>query len=304
MKKHLCVFIALAAIVALFVSSGPAPAYTVAGDFATPGAYTVSTGGDLWTLLKNTGGGIKGGTENAIEGDYVLVTGAGGSSALYAVGELDTKFSSQSVTLTASGSGFNLSGEGRSVTDVTGIDVIHAVNVIKGGTYAYSTALTVSGAGTTPKTYSLQGLAGMMPPSFYSGTSAVYWGPSLLSVLDNSGINTGNMDSYVIVGATDGYATVLSMYEVTHMTGAQYDLIAYGATDGELNQGTWINGTKGPANDDGFARLILPGDKGAGRWVSNVNGIEVVSVAPAPPSVFLLAPGLLGLFGIRRRFTK
>jgi hypothetical protein len=299
MKKHLCVVVFLAAAMALFGSTGPVLAYTVAGDFATPGTYTLATGGNLWTLLEGTGGGIKGGTENAIEGDYVVVTGAGGSMALYAVGELDTKFSTQSVMLTPAGSGFDLSGEGRTVDNVTSINVVHAVDVIKGGPYSYSTGLTVSGTGITPRTYNLAGLLALTP-SYYVGTSSTYWGPTLSSLLNNSGVNTSNMLSYVVVTATDGYATVLSMYEVTHMTGTQYDLIAYSATDGELNEGKWSSGTK---NDNGFARLIVPGDKGPGRWVSNVNGLEVAAV-PVPSGLFLFAPGLAGLAAMRRRFKK
>lgn len=300
MKKNLFVLVALAALMAL-ASGGPVLAYTLSGDFTNPGIYTENTGGDLWTMLKGTGGGInpRAATENSIEGDYVLVTGASGS-ALYAVGELDTKFAPvNAVTITANGSGFNLSGEGRTVTSVTNISVVHAADPIKGGTYAYSTGLTISGEGITPKNYNLQGLAAALAPVTYTGTSATYWGPSLANLLGKAGINTANMDSYIVVGATDGYATVLSMYEVTHPTGTQADLIAYGATDGELNQGKWSGGTK---NDNGFARLILPGDKGAGRWVSNVDSIKV-STVPVPPGVFLLAPGLLGLFGMRKRFT-
>jgi hypothetical protein len=37
MKKYPCIFIALAAVMALFISGGPALAYTVTGDLSTTG---------------------------------------------------------------------------------------------------------------------------------------------------------------------------------------------------------------------------------------------------------------------------
>jgi hypothetical protein len=119
-----------------------------------------------------------------------------------------------------------------------------------------------------------------MEPETYTNTSGATWtGPTLLSLLKASGVDTKVMNSYVVVSATDGYATVLSMYEVTHKTGAQYDLIAISASDGELNEGPWTSPTKGlNQNDNGFARLVIPGDKGAGRWVSNVDQIVVLRV--------------------------
>ncbi len=85
----------------------------------------------------------------------------------------------------------------------------------------------------------------------------------MLSLLKASGVDTRDMNSNIVVLATDSYATVLTMYEVTR-DGTQYDLIAIRASDGELNQGPGTN-SKGTQNDDGFARLTIPGDKGQGR---------------------------------------
>ena len=88
----------------------------------------------------------------------------------------------------------------------------------------------------------------------------------MLGVLKASGVDTKNMNSYVVVHTTDGYAAVLSMYESTHMTGAQYALLAISASDNSINKG---------GKDSGLARLVLPNDKVAGRWVSNVAQIVV-----------------------------
>ena len=112
--------------------------------FQSPGIYTSTTAGDLWTLLQNTGGGIPpSGTEEepTFEGYYVLVTGRHGCSALYSVGELDPKFApANAVTITLDKYGrYDLAGEGRSVEEVCTIDLVHAVPVIKAGS-TYSPA--------------------------------------------------------------------------------------------------------------------------------------------------------------------
>ncbi len=276
MKKNFALIMAVAALAMLLSSNSPVFACTVEGDFNTPGAYAC-TAGDLWGMLQETGGGIYTvGVENTNEGDFVLVTGKYGFSALYAGGELDPKFApSDAVTLTLDKSGrYDLAGEGRAVKDVSNIDLVHAVPVIKGGQYFFSSRLVVSGEGIIPRTYNLADLQEMTQATYTNTSGATWTGPTLLSLLDASGVDTRDMNTFVVVSATDGYATVLSMYEVTHMIGTQYDLLAVSASDGELNEGPWVN-SKGTQNDNGFARLVVPGDKGAGRWVSNVDQIVV-----------------------------
>jgi hypothetical protein len=283
MKKNFALIMAVAAMILLLSTSGSVFACTVEGDFNTPGTYPCAAG-DLWTLLQDTGGGISQTSppmdptnHNWIEGDYVLVTGKHGSSALFSVGELDTKFApagtGATLTLDKKG-GYDLAGEGRTVQDVCNIDVVKAVPIGKGveTVHPFSTLLIVSGEGITPRTYNLTDLDAMTQETFNASSSTtntvgVWTGPTLLSVLEASGINTRDMNSFVVVSATDGYATVISMYEATHMTGAQYALLAIKASDGS------INGTT--SSDSGFARLILPNDTAAGRWVSNVDQIVV-----------------------------
>jgi hypothetical protein len=58
MKRNFGLILAISALVMFLSSSGPVFAYTVEGDFNIPGTYTLSTGGDLWTLLQATGDGI------------------------------------------------------------------------------------------------------------------------------------------------------------------------------------------------------------------------------------------------------
>jgi hypothetical protein len=303
MKKSISLILAVIAAV-LFASSSQSLAYTVVGDVANPGNYSI--GGDLWTgVLSSASINVYKGTlnptgENWIEGDYVLVTGSGGSTALYSVGELNPSYGNQAVSLTANGSGgFDLSGAGRSVNNVTSIDVVHAVDVIKGGTYSFSTQATVSAPGVASKSYDLSSLQAMAQTT-YNGSTTSYTGPTLLDVLNDTGVDTANMSQYIIAMGTDGYATVLSMYEVAHPTGTVADLLGIIASNGSINQGQWTN-SKGTQNDNGFARLILPGDKGGGRMVSNLANIEVAPV-PIPASLFLFGPGIAGLAVLRRRF--
>jgi hypothetical protein len=292
MKKKFGFIMVVAALVMLFLSSGSVFAdgvkgFSITGDFTdTPCNATLGTGGDLWTLLEGTCGGIRQPLPNAmnptnhnwIEGDYVLVTGGNGSSALYSVGELDTGYArANAVTISCDKKGrCDLAGEGRAVRNVTNIDVVHAVPIGKGveTVHPVSNEFVVSGAGITPQTYNLADLGKMAQETYTStasqnkGAVVTYTGPTLLRILADAGINTKDMNSYVVVQAVDGYATLLSMYEATHMTGTQVDdLLAISASDKS------INGTT--TSDSGVVRLILPGDSAPGRWVSNVDQIVV-----------------------------
>jgi DMSO/TMAO reductase YedYZ molybdopterin-dependent catalytic subunit len=67
----------------------------------------------------------------------------------------------------------------------------------------------------------------------------------------------------IVVTSSDGYSTVLSAAEIDPEFGGERALIAY-AKDGQ------------PLSDQrGFARLILPSDKSAGRAISGVATITV-----------------------------
>lgn len=67
----------------------------------------------------------------------------------------------------------------------------------------------------------------------------------------------------IVVASSDGYSTVLSVAEIDPEFGDDKAIIAY-AKDGQ------------PLSDKrGFARLILPADKSAGRAISGVSSITV-----------------------------
>ena len=311
MKKNYF-FVIFVVVTALLILSTQTLAYSVSGNVNNPGEY--STDGSLWTVLQGKGefgansqypyqypcfadpslpcitlpqppyaqNDIN---HNTVDSNYVLITSKNGSRALYAVGELNPKFAPASamVTLTCDKKDrCDLAGAGRAVKDISRIEVVQAVPGIHCNnkyhpnaqipfTHFYSSLIVVSGAGTTPRTYNLTNLKAMKQETFdasssTTNTKGIWTGPTLLGVLKASGVDTKNMNSYVVVHTTDGYAAVLSMYESTHMTGAQYALLAISASDNSINKG---------GKDSGLARLVLPNDKVAGRWVSNVAQIVV-----------------------------
>jgi len=311
MKKNYC-FAILAVVAALFILRAQALAYTVTGNVNNPGEY--STDGSLWTVLQGKGefgadsqypyqypcfadpslpcvtlpqppyaqNDIN---HNTVDSNYVLITSKNGSRALYAVGELNPKFAPASamVTLTCDKKDrCDLAGAGRAVKDISRIEVVQAVPGIHCNnkyhpnaqipfTHFYSSLLIVSGPGITPRAYDLARLKAMKLETFdasksTTNTVGVWTGPTLVSVLHASGVDTRDMDSYIVVQTTDGYAAVLSMFEATQKTGAQYALLAISASDNSINKG---------GKDSGLARLVLPNDNVAGRWVSNVAQIVV-----------------------------
>jgi hypothetical protein len=314
MKKNVCVIIAFVAV--LFVSTGPVLAdYTVTGALSNPGSSTYT--GDLFALLNGSGtysrmDPTNGTTRQYIEQDYVVATGGNGSMAVFAVGQINPGFGNQAVSITASGSQYNLSGAGQTVNNLTNITVVHTQ--LPPGAYpgGFSTQFTISGPGISTSTYNntsslLGGFTPVVEPPISLGpvsapVPVTYTGVSLAALLSAAGVNTGNPDQVVIAAGTDGYYTVMSMSELALLQNA--DIVAYGASNGSLDP------TASPSS--GFAKTILADEQlmvkmgninGGGRWISNLSYIEVESV-PEPLSLLLFAPSLVGLAAMRRRFEK
>ncbi|MEH2424715.1 MAG: hypothetical protein V7K48_28585 [Nostoc sp.] len=92
----------------------------------------------------------------------------------------------------------------------------------------------------------------------------------------NSGLNSKNsfLRQYVLVDATDCYGAVVAIGEIQPNFEGKTVLVAYAkkGADGKVV----------PLIDEGFARLVVPGDKAGGRYVSNVTNILILS-APASP---------------------
>ena len=319
MKKSFNIIMALTAMIGVLAFIGQVHAYQVIGDVLNPGTY--SSGGSLWSVLNtaiirvNATPANPSGTENWIEGDYVQVTGANGATALYSVGELNPLYGNAQVSLTSNGSGgYTLSGVGRSVTNVTGINVVHTIDPVKGGPWIYANSFSVSNGGAVLDTFSLSGsgglvdTAGKVPAStvYYGGSSHAwnYTGVTLLGMLQGLGINTSNLNQYVIVKATDAYATVLSMGELVNGEAAYIGYKGDPADSATAVGPEVVVSGQVVAGYDGFARLMFP-DEASGIWVSRISGIDVEAAPiPLPATLFLLAPGLAGLAAIRRRFKS
>lgn len=82
-----------------------------------------------------------------------------------------------------------------------------------------------------------------------------------------------------VISGTDGYEVLFSLAELDPAYGAPEDLAPYADTEGQFP-------------GDGFARDVIPGDNHQGRWVSNVDLIEVASV-PEPNLTGCVAGALI-----------
>jgi hypothetical protein len=318
MKKGFCVVVFLMALIVLYASSGPVLAFTITGDLATPGVYNYSgLTTDLWSVLSGVGGvdntapaGYQT-TGNYQETDYVSVTGANGAIATFSVGEIDNKFGQENIGITNNGGVYSLSYGTQAVSNITNINVVHAPlppgpgpSGLSGYPGGKSASFTVSGAGVTnPAIYTPDGLlAGSTALSQSDQISAasngvIYMGASLLSLLNSAGVNTNNMNQVVVAAGSNNYEVVMSMAEIVAQ--GNNDLVADASNDGKYYydlSGDVVNGS------NGFARTVLGAESQRGLWNSNLESLTVVSTTPVPPSLALLVPGLLGLFGMRRRF--
>lgn len=98
-----------------------------------------------------------------------------------------------------------------------------------------------------------------------------YIGVPLLDLLNEAVVLTDParkndiLRKYVVISATDCYQSVIAVADLLTNFGGQQVLVAYATGDGK------------PLVSDGMARLVVPGDKAGGRYVSNIVRIEVRS---------------------------
>ncbi|NMG06821.1 hypothetical protein [Brasilonema sp. UFV-L1] len=169
-----------------------------------------------------------------------------------------------------------------------------------------SQTLTLGGEVKNPTTFDLQKLINLQQDlkkqdpvvvtevtvSFQTGSgprTETYYGVPLWEFINNEissgGLQPGNsgqnsknafLRQYILAEATDCYGSVISIGEIHPNFEAKQVLIAYAkkASDGSIQ---YLTDT-----DEGFARLVVPGDKAGGRYISNLRNILVLS-APASP---------------------
>jgi hypothetical protein len=86
-----------------------------------------------------------------------------------------------------------------------------------------------------------------------------------VGIILDSTIKNDILHQIVIVTGSDGYETVFGAGEIAPNFGGDQILVAYG-----------VNGQS--LGSDGFARIVAPGDKQGGRFVSNIAKIEVRNI--------------------------
>ncbi len=142
----------------------------------------------------------------------------------------------------------------------------------------FSDQFSLVGEVTNKKTFTLETLKGYASSKvnvwYNTGKGPVdtsYTGVPLLDLLNEAVVATDParkndiLRKYVVVRATDCYESVIAVADLLTNFGGQQVLVAYATGDGE------------PLADDGMARLVVPGDKAGGRYVSNIARIQVRS---------------------------
>ncbi|MGF6771913.1 DMSO/TMAO reductase YedYZ molybdopterin-dependent catalytic subunit [Paraburkholderia sp. GAS199] len=290
----------------------PPPALSVSGDVAAPANLTraqiqalpattqtvsfasgtaqqthVYTGASLWTLLNNIGITTNPAVKNDILAKYVVATGGDNYRSLFAMGEVDPDFGNRGNEVAYSETNNGVAGAlpgtdgplrvtapgdvkgGRYVSNLVKLEVHSAVSTVTASGGGLSTSFRLLGAVGKPATFDLTALQAL-PVVTQTAGGSTYTGVSLWNLINAAGIQTNAsvkndlLGFYLIATGTDGYRVVISLAELSPDFGNQPDIIAYGVNGGSLST-------------NGFARLVIPNDGKAGRYVSNLVALEVVS---------------------------
>ncbi|WP_347989688.1 hypothetical protein [Methylomonas sp. AM2-LC] len=229
--------------------------------------------------------------KNDILRDYVVASGSGGSSFTYALGSLSgSGFGNLNDIIAYSDSNGALSNasiiaaDGANITNLSSLNIGH-VDYSGAGAGGQNTSFVVNGLVSNPTVYSAANLPNTLGTDNVTIGTNTYNGVSLWNLLLQAGLSTDPAtlaNEYVIATGTDNYQAILSLEELNPLYGNLNDILAYGLGGGSL-------GT------NGFARIVLPGDTKAGRFVSNLESLTVVSSVPLPTSALLMLSGLLGM---------
>lgn len=268
--------------------------YTAAG---VPVSDTY-TGIKLWDLLDVAGGVTVTTAKNDILSKYVVATGADGYKAVFSAGEIDPKFGNQPVLVAWHDTAGQLGpcgsdglarmvvpgdhAGGRYVSELVSLRVGSLPEPGPSGPGGFSSEVSLSGAVAHPTTFTAIGLADLHQPTvetatYLSGSAQVtdtYTGVSLWTLIQDEGLLTDPaikndiLRFGVVATGSDGYRAVVSLGEIDPAFGNQPDLVAYADTGGQL----------GPTGSAGAMRLIVPGDVGGGRYVSNLVSLQVMDL--------------------------
>ena len=276
------------------------PVTTEAATYAAAGTQVSDTytGITLQNLLDVAGGVDVTTAKNDILSKFVVAIGADGYKAAFSLGEIDPKFGGQPVLVATSDTAGQLGPHGsdglarmvvpgdhaggRYVSDLIDLHVGSLPEPPSPGPGGVSDQFTVSGriaetATFTPITLAALNQSTTETATFLSGTgpvSDIYTGVSLWTLLQDQGLVTDPsikndvLRFGVVATGSDGYRALISLGEIDPAFGNQPDLVAYADTGGQL----------GPGGSAGAMRLVVPGDRAGGRYISNLVDLRVVDL--------------------------
>ena len=275
-----------------------------AGSAVGPVSYNGVTGIPLWSLLGGNAAGMSDvvtstpagdNGKNAILQSYVLATSITGAQSIISLGEIDPFFGGTgAVPDLVAFSGTDAHAElvfpstgasGRNVVDLASLQIL-AAPALATGAGGPSTSLALTGNVAQPENYTLSRLQSL-PATTETVSGDTYTGVSLWTLLNPTASNV--LNQYVLASGTDGYEVLYSLAELDPAFGAAQDLAPYADSLGQFPP-------------EGFARTVIPGANHQGRWISNLDAIEVVAT-PEPGTAFLLVAALVVLCLKRRLFV-
>ena len=273
------------------LKSLPPTTQTVSFASGTGAQTHTYTGTSLWGLLDQAGIQVDAARKNDVLNRIVVATGSDGYRSVFSLGEIKPDFGNRASIVayaeTLNGSSAPLTTDGpfrvtapgdvkggRYVSNLVRLDVRASASTVASVGGGVSTQFTVSGAVQRPGTYDLAALQAL-PTITQAVGASVYGGVSLWTFLNttvglatNPAVKNDGLGHYVVATGSDGYKAVVALGEIDPSFGNQPDLIAYQVDGAALTS-------------NGFARLVVPNDIKAGRFVSNLISLEVFA-APAP----------------------
>lgn len=277
----------------------------------------IYTGTSMWGLLDAAGIQTNAAIKNDNLNRIVVATGTDGYRSVFSLGELNPNFGNRpdlvAYAETLNGSSQPLGADGfarttapgdikggRYVSNLMNLDLQRTASTSTGTGGGVSTQFSISGDVLHSTVFDLAALQALPSTQVQVG-STLYTGVSFWSLLNaasvglalDPAVKNDVLGMYVVATGSDGYKSAFSLGELNPGFGNQPDLIAFEA-----------NGQ--PLTGNGFARVVVPNDVKAGRYVSNLVSLEVfhaaaISPVPEPASAALLALGLAGLLLWRQR---
>lgn len=274
-----------------------------------PGYFT---GAVLWDFLQSPGGGgglvDTGAQKNDVLRDYVVAIGSDGYRAVFSLGEIHPEFGNRGSLIAYLFNGSSLGDDGfarttapgdvrgaRYVKNLAELQILSVTPVSRViGTAEFGTPseeLILTGWVARPRTYNLRALQRFHVQATVTVSSRdgprIFTGVPLWALLKRAGIITDPSDprftkdvfgQYVVATGSDNYKAVFALGEILPR---RFDdaadkpetldneiLVAYEEGGGALPE------------EDGFARIVVPGDDRHGRYVSALIGIEVFNTNP------------------------